>query len=364
MLEYSIAFHHGALPRHLGSSIVDAFNNGGVRFLFCTSTLIEGVNTTAKNVVLYDKRKGPKPIDFFDYRNIAGRSGRMKVHYIGRVFKFHTEPAQMELDVDIPIITQSNAPLEILIQLEPNELSPVSARKLDILKNVDPDLVKIIKQNSGLPVEGQLEIVKLIEADIQTYHGLLAWTGLPGYKQLQPVVALAWDYLMKKGESKAYVKSANQLTFQTIKYLNLKSIPAMIRDTINDGYAKKEHPDEKERTDWAIFMILSIARNWFDYKLPKLIGAVSALQKYVFTRHRLRPGDYTYFASLLENGFLSKEIATLLDLDLPLSAVRKIQSALPKGELTTEKILEFLSKAKLDQFGLNDYELRKIRSLI
>ncbi|MBK6949597.1 MAG: hypothetical protein IPH16_17315 [Haliscomenobacter sp.] len=77
-LNFGAAFHHGALPRHLGSSIVDAFNQNSVRWLFCTSTLIEGINTSAKNVILYDKDKGTKQIDFFDYKNIAGRSGRMK----------------------------------------------------------------------------------------------------------------------------------------------------------------------------------------------------------------------------------------------------------------------------------------------
>ena len=78
-LKYSIGMHHGALPRHLSSSIIDLFdsNRGGVRYLFCTSTLIEGVNTSAKNVVLFDKKKGSKPIDYFDFKNIAGRSGRM-----------------------------------------------------------------------------------------------------------------------------------------------------------------------------------------------------------------------------------------------------------------------------------------------
>ncbi len=67
-LNYGAAFHHGALPRHLGSSIVDAFNHNSIRWLFCTSTLIEGVNTSAKNVILYDKDKGKKRIDFFDYK--------------------------------------------------------------------------------------------------------------------------------------------------------------------------------------------------------------------------------------------------------------------------------------------------------
>ena len=89
-LSKGIAFHNGVLPRHLGSSIVDTFNNGGIKYLFCTSTLIEGVNTTAKNIVLFDNTKGNRiPIDFFDYKNIAGRSGRMNIHFIGKIFRFY-----------------------------------------------------------------------------------------------------------------------------------------------------------------------------------------------------------------------------------------------------------------------------------
>lgn len=129
-LNYGVAFHHGALPRHLGSSIVDAFNHNSIRWLFCTSTLIEGVNTSAKNVILYDRDKGKKRIDFFDYKNIAGRSGRMKQHFIGNVYRFEKQPDQMDLFVDIPLFNQDNAPLEILVALEENELENNSKERL------------------------------------------------------------------------------------------------------------------------------------------------------------------------------------------------------------------------------------------
>jgi replicative superfamily II helicase len=56
-LHMGIGFHHGAIPRHLGSSLVDAFNEKKIRWLFCTSTLIEGVNTSAKNVIYLTKKK-------------------------------------------------------------------------------------------------------------------------------------------------------------------------------------------------------------------------------------------------------------------------------------------------------------------
>ena len=47
-------------------------NAGQLRYVFCTSTIIEGVNTSAKNVVLFDGKKASNFIDFFDYSNIKG----------------------------------------------------------------------------------------------------------------------------------------------------------------------------------------------------------------------------------------------------------------------------------------------------
>lgn len=78
-LQYGIAVHDGSLQKHIGTSIIKYFNAGNLNCIFCTSTIIEGVNTSAKNVILFDEKKGSKYIDFFDYSNIKGRSGRMMV---------------------------------------------------------------------------------------------------------------------------------------------------------------------------------------------------------------------------------------------------------------------------------------------
>ena len=136
-----IAFHHGQIPRHLGSSLVDGFNLGDIRYLFCTSTLIEGVNTTARNVVLFDKHKGHnKPIDFFDYKNIVGRSGRFKAHYLGKVYEFHREPTQLELDVEIPLFSQDIAPLELLVHLDQEDVDVRARERLSSFESLDGEL--------------------------------------------------------------------------------------------------------------------------------------------------------------------------------------------------------------------------------
>lgn len=84
-LQHGIGIHHGRLPRSLGRFMVRAFEEGKLKILLCTSTLIEGVNTAAKNVIVYDNKLNNKSLDFFTYNNIRGRSGRMFRHFIGHV---------------------------------------------------------------------------------------------------------------------------------------------------------------------------------------------------------------------------------------------------------------------------------------
>ena len=105
-LRQGVGIHHGQVPRSLGQFVVRRFNEGRLRFLVCTSTLIEGVNTSDKNVVMYDNKINKKAIDFFTFSNIKGRSGRMFRHFIGRVFLFHDPPDEDLPQVDLPIVSQ------------------------------------------------------------------------------------------------------------------------------------------------------------------------------------------------------------------------------------------------------------------
>lgn len=61
-LASGIGVHHGRLARSLAHFMVKAFNDRKIRFLSCTATLIEGVNTKAKNVVIFDNRVAMTPV--------------------------------------------------------------------------------------------------------------------------------------------------------------------------------------------------------------------------------------------------------------------------------------------------------------
>jgi len=359
-----VAFHHGALPRHLGSSIVDAFNNGSIRWLFCTSTLIEGVNTSAKNVVLYDKEKGTKQIDFFDYKNIAGRSGRMNKHFIGNVIRFEKQPDQMELFVDIPLFDQENAPLEILIVLDDADVDKNVKHKLDAFNNLEGDLKTVLRKNSSINIDGQLKIVQLIEDNLSQYRYLLNWTNYPTYDQILLVIELAWNNLLRPGENKADIRSAAHLAVLTIKYSQFKSVSALINDIINDPFYIERYPDQQIRINAMAFFILNITRHWFDYKLPKWISVISDLQEYVLKKHNISFGNYSFFASSLEHTFLHPNLAALMEYDIPVSAINKLGKFLNQ-DLSSEVLINQcnnLTDDALKSRGLINYEIKKIRN--
>jgi late competence protein required for DNA uptake (superfamily II DNA/RNA helicase) len=84
-LKHGIGIHHGLVPKYLQKEIVSLFNRNLLRVLISTTTITEGVNTSAKNLVVLHHKKGSKDLKKFDAKNIAGRAGRFLFHYSGRV---------------------------------------------------------------------------------------------------------------------------------------------------------------------------------------------------------------------------------------------------------------------------------------
>ena len=85
-LKKGIGIHHGSVPKYIQQEIISLFNQNILKILICTTTITEGVNTTAKNVIVLSGKKGTKNLKKFDAQNIEGRAGRFMQHYQGRVF--------------------------------------------------------------------------------------------------------------------------------------------------------------------------------------------------------------------------------------------------------------------------------------
>lgn len=80
-----IGIHHGLVPKYIQKQIIEFFNEGIIKYIFSTTTITEGVNTSAKNIIITSDNKGVKKLKHFDAQNIAGRAGRFTRHYKGNV---------------------------------------------------------------------------------------------------------------------------------------------------------------------------------------------------------------------------------------------------------------------------------------
>lgn len=85
-LEKGFLVHHGQLPLGIRMLELSLFNDDASRYtrLICTSTLLEGVNTTAKNIIISKPNRSiNQTFDAFDFYNLVGRTGRLYQHYLG-----------------------------------------------------------------------------------------------------------------------------------------------------------------------------------------------------------------------------------------------------------------------------------------
>lgn len=85
-LEKGFLVHHGQLPLGIRMIELGLFNMSESKYtrLICTSTLLEGVNTSTKNIIITKpSRVYGKNFDAFDFYNLVGRTGRLYQHYLG-----------------------------------------------------------------------------------------------------------------------------------------------------------------------------------------------------------------------------------------------------------------------------------------
>lgn len=85
-LKYGVGFHFGRLPIVIRERVELLFKKGIIKFLFCTNTLLEGVNLPAKNIFILADKVGTKEISKIDFWNLAGRAGRLGYEFYGNIF--------------------------------------------------------------------------------------------------------------------------------------------------------------------------------------------------------------------------------------------------------------------------------------
>ena len=85
-LKRGVAFHYGHIPSIVRTGIENLFKLGEIKYICCTSTLLQGVNLPAKHIIIENPRSGDKPMLRSDFLNLAGRAGRLLHEFHGNIW--------------------------------------------------------------------------------------------------------------------------------------------------------------------------------------------------------------------------------------------------------------------------------------
>ena len=352
-LQHRIGIHHARLPRSLGQLIIDLFNMKKLDILICTSTIIEGVNTSAKNVIIREQKIGNDDLDFFTFNNIAGRAGRMFKHFIGNVFIFSDPPQEQLPYVDIPVISQPpETSINILLGMNIRDLDDSSYNKVvKFYDNSNLLLVDTLKKNPQIDPESQLRLAKDILNYKLSWYEKLYWTSIPTYSQLEFICELIFKYFNAKKLANNSVKTAKQLCYLINRLRYKKAINCIIENDI------KYYKEKDYSVDDCISKYLNFIRIWASHHFPTFLMCISSIQEEIYKKFDMPAGDYSYYAMSVESLFYDPALVCLEEYGIPLEISRKIEKNICFNgnlDLTIDK----LKSINIQNLPLTQFEKR------
>ncbi len=273
-LKRGVAFHHAGIPKFIQIEIVDTFNNsdGEINTIVCSPTLIEGVNTSAKQVIIYDDLKGTDFLTDFDVKNINGRAGRFLQHFLGRAISLVKLPkSQGEKVIDFSFFDKE-LNNEELLQVNKEDLKLRNlAKRIELEAYLERQKVplKVIKQNKFIPIENQIALINYFRSNIFFYQEL-QFQSQPTKEQFDLIIRLIHEFLFikKYKEDRNFILSDLIYNAKGYVYLNL-SLKQLI------DQQKRKTIDAKIRA------ALTLITNYFEFALPKYLTVFQSLFNFV-----------------------------------------------------------------------------------
>ncbi len=308
LVKKGIGLHNGRLHRSLCQIQIKLFENKDqLSTIISTSSIIEGVNTSAENVVVWKNKKGNANLDNFSHKNIIGRSGRMFKHFIGKVYLFETPPLSDDTQLNLEF------PDNLLFDIEDNYIErDLTQDQIAKIMSNNEELSNILgygtyqqllKNNAfqSCNIERIIEIAKNIYSSPKSWKGLLylnsnnvdKWSILYRILKLQPNVA-GIDY-------KTFVQFVKELSNNWAL-----TIPELLNRLCSYN------------VDVNTFFTLE--RN-VTFKLSAILNDINIIQKAILKSEKI---DISPFISKVSHAFLPPVVYLLEEYGLPRMISKKI----------------------------------------
>lgn len=319
-----IGIHHGRIPRSVAQLMISLFNEGKLAAIVCTSSMIEGINTAAENVFIYDRKINTSKLDRFTFDNIKGRAGRMFKHNIGKIYLYNRPPDETQFDVRIPLFNSDELMTpELLLQVEDDNLTTVARHRKRAITDASALPAEILSRWAEFGVDELNTLADYVRSEIERSGQLLLWKGIPKYEQIQAAFELPWDILKFQ---KHDIRSAKQLALYANRLRRNKTMRSYLDSLVSStGLAAQPEIDK-------CFNFLRGA----EYTFPQVLRATNDVIDAVIGEGTV---NYRVYASELQNLFLPGELRALDEYGVPLPLIRRFSRALPVDDVDASRRL-------------------------
>lgn len=309
LVRRACGIHNGNLHRSLSQIQVLLFEKEeGIKNIVSTSSIIEGVNTSAENIVLWRNKNGKPNLDNFTYRNIIGRAGRMFKHFVGEIYILEPPPGftDNQLNLSIPdVLLGSINEEDTKLELTKEQISKIILYKDQMIEILGYDVFQLIQTTKIFSTNDSNLILK-IATDLSTNSH--EWNGLNFLNSNNPN---EWDWLLYKiikFQSDWGRKHSKIVEFVKVLSKNWDSnIPLMLEELA-------EH-------DIDINEFFAIEKS-VTFKLSSLLNDINILQMHILDN----PVDISPFIAKTSNAFLPPIVFQLEEYGLPRMISRKIHN--------------------------------------
>lgn len=333
LVTHGTGIHSGRLHRFLAQVQVALFEHeDGLRNIISTSSIVEGVNTRAKNVIIWKSKNGGSNLKHFTYRNIIGRGGRAFKHFVGNIYLLDKPPpekvATLELEMSDDVLSGEPERPSSSAAATREQIARIAAYKIEMrgmLGTASYDEAV----RSGRFVTTDKELLRAIAASVKDR----AWNGV-GF--LNGNNADAWDRFLFAAINlqKAEWDAKFTIVVNFVKALRhnwTRTIPAIIAMLGGSVSIDQFFALERSAT----------------FRLASILADVNTINQMVHDD----AVDIAPFLSRLSNAFLPPAVFELEEYGLPRMISRKIHDAgvldFNDPDLTLHSALATLNAAKL-----------------
>ncbi|WP_245872239.1 hypothetical protein [Brucella pituitosa] len=325
LVERGMGVHNGSMHRCLSQIQIRLFEHErGLDNIVSTSSIIEGVNTSAQNVIIWRSKIGSSKLKNFSYKNIIGRSGRMFKHFVGNIYLLDEPPKDEDAQLEIEFPEQILGDLD-----EEQDGDRLTAEQLDRIIEYRRSMSDIIGEEEFARLrrdnvlhDSDSEFLLRLATDMRDHSE--EWNG---FAYLNSDGPQDWDrmlYKLLKFKSTGWDGYFTDIVVATRAMSeNWRWHLSRILDQLDDYGIGIDQFFKLERT--------------ITYKLSALISDANELHKIIINPEV----DVSRFVGSLSRAFLPGPVYSLEEYGLPRMISKKIQRS---------KLIDFTA----ENFGLND----------